>query len=72
MTICFKSSPPELQLECRSVLYLLSAKQDRFNDRSLVTVRDEGQGWDWYGDDQVGLFALGDRTEGVAYSHCVG
>ncbi len=36
------------------------ADQNSFNDRGLVTVRDEGEGRDRLGDDQVGFLADGD------------
>ena len=36
-----------------------------------MTVRDEGQGWDRFRDDQVGLFALCDGSVGVTDAHCV-
>ena len=46
-----------------------SVQDDPFDDRGLVAVRDEGEGWNWSGDDEVRLLADGDGTEGVADAH---
>ena len=48
-----------------------AAEDDAVNDRGLVAVRDEGEGWYRLGDDQVGLLADGDRTELIAHAHRV-
>ena len=37
-----------------------------------MAVRDEGEGWDRFGDDEVRLLADGDGTEGVANAHGIG
>ena len=49
-----------------------AAEDDAVDDRGLVAVRDEGEGWNRLGDDQVGFLADCDRAELVAYAHCVG
>ena len=46
-----------------------AAEDDAVDDRCLVAVRDEGEGWHRLGDDQVGLLANSDRAEKVAYAH---
>ena len=58
-------------IDRRIVLYMLSSKENGFDYWSLMAIRDEGQGWDRFCDDQVGLFASGDGTVCVANSHCI-
>lgn len=53
-------------------LNLDAVEEDLFDYRGLVAVRDESEGWDRLGDDQVGLLADRDRAEPVAYAHRVG
>ena len=49
-----------------------AVKDDLLYDWGLMAVRDEGEGRNRLGDDQVGLLADCDRAELVAYAHCVG
>ena len=46
-----------------------AAEDDAVDDRSLVAVRDEGEGWHRLGNNHVGLLAHCNRTELVAYAH---
>ena len=52
-------------------LNALSVQQHLFDDRCLMTVRDEGEGRNGLDDDQIGLLADCDRAEDVAHAHCV-
>ena len=52
--------------DCRSV------QNDPFDDRGLVAVRDEGEGRNRLGDDEVRFLAHGDGTENVADAHGIG
>ena len=53
------------------VFYILLVQYDSFNDRSLMTVWDEGKGWNRSCYDQVGFFADCDRSQYVTNSHCI-
>ena len=51
---------------------MFPAEEHLADERGLVAVGDEGEGRDGVGDDQVGEFAGGDRTELLGDSHRVG
>ena len=63
--MCYGSGSCVLRLKGGAV------EDDLLDDRGLVAVRDEGEGWDRFGDDEVRLLADGDGTEDVAYAHGV-
>ena len=45
---------------------------DLLDDWSLMTVWDEGQGWNRLGDDKVCFLAHGNRTMCITHSHSIG
>lgn len=51
--------------------YVLFREDDLLDDRGLMAVWNEGQGWDRFGDDQVSFLSFGYRADNVADAHCV-
>ena len=65
MLVCRELSAEHMLSDCAA------AEDDAVDDRCLVAVWDEGEGWNRLGDDQIGLLADSDRTELVADAHRV-